>query len=256
MQNLWKKICSESDIMKKINPKIILTLGSMIIGFGVSILIKNNVGIYIPASKESIERTKSEIVMLKEEVKQLDDIIKVKKEKLEDLEKATSSGDEVSEILISDLNYKKIISGYVKMEGPGIVIKMYDNISQDIVGVSVNDDVIHDIDILNILNDLKVAGAEAISINNQRVLSNSEIKCGGPIIRINGTSVGTPFIIKAIGDPQTLMASVNAPRTYGDLLKNFYYIGFEPRIEDKIVIPAYKENLRYKYAKPKGEEGI
>ncbi len=44
---------------------------------------------------------------------------------------------------------------------------------------------------------------------------------GGPIIRINGKSVGTPFLIEAIGDPKLLMASVNAPGTYGDVLKMF-----------------------------------
>ncbi len=65
------------------------------------------------------------------------------------------------------------------MEGPGISIKMYDNPDSQIVGLDINDDVIHDVDILNILNDLKIAGAEAISINGERVVSNSEIKCGG-----------------------------------------------------------------------------
>jgi uncharacterized protein YlxW (UPF0749 family) len=50
------------------------------------------------------------------------------------------------------------------------------------------------------------------------------------------------------------MASVNAPGTYGDALKNVYFIGFEPRIEDKIVIPAYIGDSGFDFAKPVGEE--
>lgn len=51
----------------------------------------------------------------------------------------------------------------------------------------------------------------------------SELKCRGPVIGINGISIGTPFIIRAIGDQKLLMAAVNAPGTYGDALKHFCY---------------------------------
>ncbi len=242
--------------MNKINPKLLIVLGSIIIGLLTSAILNNNVSIYIPATRESMEQTKQEIKLLKDELKELEEVIAVKEEQLWQLKNADSSNEEVSDILLGDLKYRKMSSGYIEMEGPGITIKMYDNLSSDVIGSNVNDDVIHDVDILNILNDLKIAGAEAISINNERVLSISEIKCGGPIIRINGTSVGTPFVIKAIGDPQTLMASVNAPGTYGDTLKNIYFIGFEPKIEDEIIIPAYKGRFNFKYARPKGEGGI
>jgi len=101
-----------------------------------------------------------------------------------------------------------------------------------------------------IINDLRAAGAEAISINNQRVLSTSEIKCGGPIIRINGRSVGSPFYIKAIGDPKLLSAAINAPNTYGYALKTIDQIVIETTVEDNIVIPAYNGDFDFKYAKP------
>lgn len=243
--------------MNRINPKIIIMLASILVGVLISNIIHSNSEIYVPATRESIDKTKQEIKALKDETKELDEIILVKSETLKKLRKAENeSEEEVSELLVNDLNYRQMNSGYSRLEGPGISIKMYDNVNLDVVGQDVNDDVIHDVDILNILNDLKVAGAEAISINDERVLSITEIKCGGPIIKINGTSIGTPFVMKAIGDPKTLMASVTAQGTYGDTLKNIYFIGFEPEIEDNLVIEAYDGRFDFKYAKPKGEGGI
>lgn len=84
-------------------------------------------------------------------------------------------------------------------------------------------------------------------------MSSSEIKCAGPVLRINDVRIGTPFVIRAIGDPKLLMASVIAPGTYGDTLKSVFHIGFEPVLEDKVVIPAYKGRFNFSYAKDKGE---
>ncbi len=77
---------------------------------------------------------------------------------------------------------------------------MEDNLSESAFGQEYDLDLIHDIDVLRIINDLRGAGAEAIDINGQRVLAISEIKCGGPIIRVNGRSVwgGSLLYISAI----------------------------------------------------------
>ena len=50
------------------------------------------------------------------------------------------------------------------------------------------------------------------------------------------------------------MAAVSAPHTYGDMLKNVYQIGFEPKIEERVIIPAYRGELTFEYAKPKGDD--
>lgn len=239
--------------MKKNNPKIILTLFSVIIGIFIAIQIKINVESYAPATMGSIENIKLEIDRLKIEIEELQVIEKEKEEELKSLENMDQGDENIIDLLQKELEQNMIKSGYSDLEGPGISIIMYDNPSDTIVGNSVSDDIIHDVDILNILNDLRVAGAEALSINDERVTASSEIKCGGPIIKLNQKSLGTPFQIKAIGDPKLLMAAVNAPGTYGDLLKSVYKIGFEPKLEDHVLIPGYSGRFSYKYAKPKRE---
>jgi len=239
--------------MKRNNPKIILTLFSVIVGVLISVQMKLKVESIAPVTLKSIQDTKNQINYVNNEIFELDKLIKQREEELEVLENITKGDQNIVEILNDDLNFNKASSGRTSLEGPGIRITMYDNMDSEIVGFDINDDVIHDVDVLNILNDLKIAGAEAISINNQRVVSTSEIKCGGPILRINGKSIGTPFVIKAIGDQKVLMASVNAPGTYGDTLKSVYLIGFEPEIQDKVTIPAYNGSFSFSYAKPVGE---
>lgn len=239
--------------MKRTNPKVTLTLFSIIIGILISTQMRLRVESIAPVTVKSIQQTKSEINFLSNEIYEMEKLIKQKEEELEILENISYGERNIIDVLKDDLDINMVLSGRTKLEGPGIQITMYDNMSEEIVGLSVNDDVIHDVDILNILNDLKVAGAEAISINDQRVISTSEIKCGGPIIKINGRSIGTPFIIRAIGDPQVLLASINAPGTYGDTLKSVYLIGFEPEVKDKLIIPAYNREYSFKYAKQIGE---
>jgi uncharacterized protein YlxW (UPF0749 family) len=172
--------------------------------------MKRKVEDYTLVSINNIQLTKNQINNVNDEIEQMKALIDKKNEGLVKLKNLDKNDENIYDLITEELSKTKAAAGYMDMEGPGIVIKMEDNQDSEIVGADINDDVIHSIDILNVLNDLRVAGAEAISINGQRVLQVSEIKCGGPIIKVNGKSVGSPFIIKAIGDPKLLYASINA----------------------------------------------
>jgi len=223
------------------------------IGIFISTQIKMKLETITPVTVRTLQSMKDEINSLNNEIAELNNTLKVKQEQLAILENIAKGDDNIINVLLDDIKHNKILAGKTALEGPGIIIKMYDNPEERPFGYDLNEDVIHDVDILNIINDLRRAGAEAISVNNERVVATSEIKCGGPIIRINGRSSATPFIIKAIGDPKVLYAAVNAPGTYGDLLK-IYNIGFETTIEDSIYIPAYNGDFEFRYAKPVGED--
>lgn len=239
--------------MKKNKGKIILTLFSIIVGFIIAVQIKMKVEFYTPVTIKSLQVTKNEIDNIYKEIAEIDKIIVSKEEKLITLENISKGDDNIIDILIGDLKTNKMHSGNLEIKGPGIVVKMYDNQEKRDWWFNINLDLIHDVDILNIVNDLRVAGAEAISINGERVVSTSEIKCAGPVIRTNGNTSAPPFVIKAIGDPKLLMASVSAPGTNGDILKNVYYKGFDVEVDDSVRIPAYEGRFNFKYAKPLGE---
>lgn len=239
--------------MKKDNPKIIITLFSIIIGIFIATQVKMGLEIYAPVTIRSLQITKAEIATINNEISELNKIIEAKKEELHLLENIAKGDDNIIDVFLQDIKSNRMLSGQTSLKGPGIIIKMYDNPEERMEGYDLNDDIIHDFDILTILNDLKVAGVEAISINDERVVATSELQCNGPTIRINGRRYATPFVIKAIGDPKLLYASVNAPDTNGDILKNVYQIGFETTLEDSISIPAFTKAFNYKYAKPIGK---
>ena len=100
--------------------------------------------------------------------------------------------------------------------------------------------------VLSVINELKNAGAEAISINNQRLVPTSSIVCGGNIIEINGEKVGAPFEIKAIGLPEQL-AALSRPGGYLEILKGAT-VGVELKKSNSITIPKYTGVIMYKYA--------
>lgn len=132
-------------------------------------------------------------------------------------------------------------AGYQKLQGKGVIIELMDSEEEAGDGENPNNLLIHDQDILILLNDLKVAGAEALSVNGQRIVARSEIKCSGATITINGTTYGQPFIIKAIGDPKQLEAAVLSPDSYGDILQQLYHIRLKTEIKDFVEIGAFEK---------------
>ena len=232
---------------------VIFFVSCLSIGMALSMQAKQHLESYTPVTLKSIQVSKNDIAALNGEIGEMKELVEKKKKELSLVKSVDKGNKSIEELLTEEVSDAKAQSGYTDMEGPGIVIKMRDNQDKEIVGYSVDYDIIHDVDILNIFNDLRSAGAEAISINGQRIMSTSEIKCGGPIIRVNGKSVGTPFVIKAIGDPKLLYAAINAPNSYAYNLKNVFKIEVESRIEDSVEIPAYSKDVDYKFAKPEKE---
>lgn len=100
------------------------------------------------------------------------------------------------------------LTGTHKATGEGIVITLKDNDQPLKPGENPNIGIIHNTDLLQIVNSLWTEGAKAISINNQRITSLSEINCIGPTIMINKTRIVSPFTIKVIGDTDNLLNSL------------------------------------------------
>lgn len=163
---------------------------------------------------------------------------------------ALESSDERSQELNEKLANVNIAAGLTSVSGPGIVINLDDNPDPLRIGDNPDDYLIHDHNLLFLINDLRGAGAEAISINEQRILASSEIRCAGPTILVNTTRVGAPFEIKAIGNPEGLERFI---RTSGQQLRELEARGIKINIKKsgKVVIPALSGVLTYNYAQAK-----
>ena len=177
--------------------------------------------------------------------------------KYKELEKAEKELEEQRENATqnnSDLEWKgeemkqgNKILGLSEVTGPGVTVTLSDSKKDISSALDPSSLVVHDLDVLSVINELQNAGAEAISINDQRIVPTTGIICGGNIIDINKEKVGAPFVIKAIGLPEQL-AALSRPGGYLETLKG-YSIGVELKKSNNITIPKYSGTLTYNYAK-------
>ena len=225
---------------KRIKQKVVI-LGAFILGILISIYIKtlddNDVYMTLEEKKEienQIDITEREIKRLTSSKEEYQSTLREYEKTLEDSNKS------INDLMEEDIAYLKKISGQISVVGPGITVTIKDSEKDLENGQNPNDLLVHDIDILRLINDLRESGAEAISINGERVLPLSKIKCSGATITINTTTYGQPFRIKAIGNVESLMAAILSPQSYANLLKEGYGIFVETKEENKILIDSIK----------------
>lgn len=152
-----------------------------------------------------------------------------------------------------EMDELKARAGETELEGKGIIFTLDDSKQSVKAGENKNLYIIHDEDLLRVVNELRSAGAEAISLNGQRLVASSEIRCVGPTVLVNERRLAAPFVISAIGNPQTLESSL---KLRGGVIENFKFWGIKADVaqSDKVRIPAYKGNRTFEFAKMVNEE--
>ena len=163
----------------------------------------------------------------------------------------TTSGQEAQSQELADL---KMGAGVVPAEGPGVTITIDDSKTKSKAGENPNLYLIHDDDLLKVINELKAAGAEAISINEQRLIATSEIRCAGPTLSVNNIRSAPPYEIKAIGDAKNLE---NALKMRGGVVETLQVWGIQINVKPdvNVHVPAYKSTFHFQFMKAVAEDG-
>ncbi len=226
---------------------IFLFLFCIMIGLLISIQSRMITGSFLYISPKVLQDYDTSIKIEKMEIEQIKSLITEKQNKLNEYTKLEES-ESILSAMTQELKRLKLISGFLDIKGEGVIVLLDDGTRDLYQGENPNDILVHDIDLLTIINDLKMAGAEAISINGQRLMSNTEINCSGHSVRINNQFFAQPFVIKAIGNPKTLESALSAPGTYGELLREYGLIlNVDKGIN--IRISKYSEGSNYKFLK-------
>lgn len=219
-----------NDVMKK----IIFGLISTVLGILISMSIREKAEIMSPMSIEKIENYNRELNVVENQINVDKEIISHIKFSIEE-KSSPAYQDELKRSLQNELKELKILSGEYDIKGEGIVIMIDDSKNEDYKNTNLG--IIHDIDIMIILNELKAAGVDAISINDVRVMGDSEIKCMGPTVKVDGHSKATPFIIKAVGDMEMIYNIMSDKNSYINLLETTYYMDVKVEKNKNIIIP-------------------
>lgn len=151
----------------------------------------------------------------------------------------SSSNDKLIASMKDQITTLGLLAGTTDVQGEGIILTLYDG--------NTSDSLVHDSDVLTVVNELRVAGAEAISVNEQRIITTSAIRCVGSVIQVNYQKVAAPFVIKAIGNAQYLESALTIKNGVVDVL-NGYGLKVTLTRETNINIPKYDGVLSFNFA--------
>lgn len=222
----------------------------LLLGFSLIILSKMTNGQHLYVSPKVVDDYKITIEGEQQDMENLKVLVEDAQNKLNEYEALAEANEdlvrELEEQMFDDIAFYQLASGSVDARGPGVVVTIDDGDRDLEPWEDPNDILVHDLDLLLIINELKASGAEMISVNGQRLVDETSISCSGYTVRINGQFFARPFIIKAIGDGSRMSAALIGPGGYGTWLKEWGLL-FKVKITDDIIIPKYTEERNYKY---------
>ena len=192
---------------------------------------------YREPEQKSIQEVQAQLLREKEYSENLSKKIIEYQNKVESYEKNA----DVSDMMKNDLENARVLAGIVDVKGKGIIVTIDD------LKVVNEDERISSLDLLQLINEVRAANAEAISINDERVILTTEVRSVSTSkIRVNNKYIESPFVIKVIGDPNELQNALQMrDGIVGLLVKSG--INLIIKQDDNILIPKYNGVIDYKY---------
>ena len=183
------------------------------------------------------DRAKEMVTELKQVNHEKDNLNKEISDLTYKLNQLNKGRTEAFNALNSELEKVRMVAGLITVTGTGIEVVL-DNPENKGKTTSPELSYIQDQDLLGLVNELWGAGAEAISINGQRITATTEIRLAAPFININTTRVVPPYQVLAIGSPDSLANALELP---GGLIEYYRDMGFQVTVEkhNDLTIPAF-----------------
>lgn len=160
--------------------------------------------------------------------------------KIEEYKQNKQSNEKTEDLFDNELAQVNLLLGKTDVQGEGIEVTLRETDNEEIARINADD-------LLVIVNALKMSGAEAISINDQRIMNMTDIvDINGSFIKINSQRILAPYIIKAIGNQSYLESALVGNGGHVDEMKK---IGQDVSINksNKVKILKYENNINIKY---------
>ncbi|MCB6992185.1 DUF881 domain-containing protein [bacterium 210820-DFI.6.37] len=236
--------------MKKRTTAGLLAL-CFLIGFGIILQARMTDGERLYVSQKTIGDYKAQIQGEKQSLEEIQELTRRAREDLTLYSRA--DGGKLQNALKEELLKNKILAGTQAVRGKGVIITVDDGTGAAETSQELNNLLVHDNDILRIINELKASGAEAISVNGQRIAEHTSISCAGYTVRINGRTYARPFVIQAVGDSTRMTDRLIGVGGYGKELRE-WGVRFQIQSGSDIRIPALKKEMEYQYMKEEKED--
>ena len=230
----------------------ILGFMCLLLTYGIAIQVKttNSTGT-ITSTNAKENQLRDAVLKAKEKYDNLYNELEEAEDQLEaERANSTQNNSELTDLENSIKEGKKA-AGLSEVTGAGLVITLDDNkkISANSYIGDPNDLLVHYNDVIRTVNELKNAGAQAISVYDQRIITTTAIDCDGTVIKVNGDKIGTPIVIKAIGMQERLI-NVDRQNGYVMILRSAG-IEVDVKKDDNITIPKYTGVIKFNYLESK-----
>lgn len=167
-------------------------------------------------------------------------------QKIRKYEQKGSNNSEIVNDMQKEADNNKMLLSETAVKGEGIKVTLRDGKTDEASFTKYN--LVHDSDVINVINDLRNAGAEAIAVNGHRITETSSIVCGNAFIMINGIKEPVPFVIEAIGKKEALMSYIKKPENYIKYLTGpLRGLNVEIQENDEIDMPPVDIKTKNKY---------
>lgn len=190
---------------------------------------------------------KDELLSMQGKYKELYKELEEKEKELEQVRLNAVANNKSDTQNETEIKNNQILMGLTEVSGQGLVITLDENRevnSEEVLNISGY--LVHEEDLLYIVNELFNSGADAVSINEQRIVNTTAIQCDGNIIRINGEMVGVPITIKAVGFPKRMEYALARPGGYLQKMANDGVVVYTEATEN-VSVPKYEGVYSYEY---------
>lgn len=228
-----------------------LLLFCFIIGIGIVVQARMADGERLYTSQKAVEDYQAQIKAEAKAAEDVKELISQAKDSLTLYSK--EDGRKMQKALKKDLSLNSRFAGTQTIKGEGVIVTIDDGTSAVKSVEDINNLLVHDKDILMVINELKAAGAEAISVNGQRIASMTSVSCAGYTVRINGATYARPFVVRAVGDSTKMTDRLIGIGGYGKELQD-WGVQFKIQSGSSIKIAGYDKEASFLYMKEKKGE--
>lgn len=173
--------------------------------------------------------------------------------KLQSYKNNKNNNKNVLDEINKEISKNEMILGVTDVVGEGIIIDLVDGDRDESDLNELWARTIHDIDLVNVINEVKLAGAEAISLNGQRITDKSSILCWGVPVYVDGVKIPGPYNIQVIGNKEEMYSYMLSEGGYLSFLK-IRGIRVSVYKQDEVKIMGVDTEVNYQYLKEIGKQ--
>lgn len=191
------------------------------------------------------DELRQEMLRWKAQYNDVDQKLQANKQKIDEYTNMVQNNQQSSDLLDKELQEYNMLVGKTNVMGEGVELTLTDD---EFLSYSASN-------LISLVNELKYAGAEAISINGQRIVNSTDIvSINNRYILVNGERVASPYVVKAIGNRNDFNTILNFPNEgyVPSYQKGGYKIDMV--LKNDIKIEAYNKEITLKYMQEKKEE--